>query len=164
MKKEFILALSFFALLFYSCGDKKVSYEEKKAYSTHKDAEFTIDYPTHWMSEINMHRVAPFVAYSDNQTVRVATRLIEEVSLDSFVNERIENFEIIYSGFNLISKEVKGDEAIIRYYTVDENAPKIETTMKILKGKEHFYGADCSYDNEAQKDTVEHIISSFKLR
>ena len=67
-------------------------------------------------------------------------------------------------GFNLVSKEVNGDEAIIRYYTIDEDSPKIETVMKILKGKEHFYGADCSYDNEAQKDTVEHIISSFKLR
>ena len=53
--------------------------------------------------------------------------------------------------------------AIIRYYTEDEESPKIETIMKILKGKEHFYGADCSYDSEAQKDTVEHIINSFSL-
>lgn len=160
MKKTFIFTLGILALLFYSCGDKKVPYN----YSTHNGKEFSIDYPTNWTSEIEAFPVAPFVAYSDYQTIRVGTRLIGDVSLDSFVTERIENFEVQLVGFNLVSKEVNGDEAIIRYYTIDEDSPKIETVMKILKGKEHFYGADCSYDNEAQKDTVEHIISSFKLR
>lgn len=159
MKKLFILALSVVALLFYSCGDKKVPYN----YTTHHGKEFSIDYPSNWTSEVNVHPVAPFVAYSDYQTIRVGTRLIGGISLDSFVNERIENFEILLVGFNLVNKEVNGDEAIIRYYTEDEESPKIETIMKIIKGKEHFYGADCSYDSEAQKDTVEHIINSFTL-
>lgn len=159
MKKGFIWALSFFALLFYSCGDKKAPYN----YSTHKGIEFSINYPTNWTSEIEKYPVAPFVAYSNDQTIRVATRLIGETSLDSFVNERIENFEILYDGFNLISKEVNENEAVIHYYTASEGSPKIETMMKIIKGKEHFYGADCSFENEAQKDTVEQIINSFKL-
>ena len=85
MKKLFILALSVVALLFYSCGDKKVPYN----YTTHHGKEFSIDYPSNWTSEVNVHPVAPFVAYSDYQTIRVGTRLIGGISLDSFVNERI---------------------------------------------------------------------------
>ena len=85
MKKTFIFTLGILALLFYSCGDKKVPYN----YSTHNGKEFSIDYPTNWTSEIEAFPVAPFVAYSDYQTIRVGTRLIGDVSLDSFVTERI---------------------------------------------------------------------------
>ncbi|MBR5373716.1 MAG: hypothetical protein IK131_03470 [Paludibacteraceae bacterium] len=159
MKKRDIIILSAvaFGTLFTGC---------KSSYEKYSNDEFTIDYPREWEKEINMFPVMPFVAFSNYQTAMVSTKDRDDVTLEEFAKERIKAFSEEQIGFKLISLDVSKDYALIRYSNDDEDDPTyhLETLMKIGRRGGKLYGVTCSYENNAQKDTVEHIINSFQLK
>ncbi|MBO7506712.1 MAG: hypothetical protein J6T67_04950 [Paludibacteraceae bacterium] len=159
MKKRDIIILSAvaFGTLFTGC---------KSSYEKYSNDEFTIDYPRKWEKEINMFPVMPFVAFSEYQTAMVSTKDTSGITLEDFAKARIKAFEEEQIGFKLISLDVDDKYALIRYSNDDEDDPNyhLETLMKIGRRGEKLYGVTCAYENNAQKDTVEHIINSFQLK
>ena len=66
----------------------------------------------------------------------------------------------------MINLSMENDYALIRYSNEDEDDPSyhLETLMKIGKKGDKLFGVTCAYENNAQRDTVEHIINSFQLK
>lgn len=159
MRKGIIFSSIAFAIILSGCEKKKSDYEK----FTNND--FSIEVPIKWEKDTAPFPVMPYVAFSDNQTVTVCTKMLEGVSIDSFANERIADYSANMIGFHLQDKVIEGDTATIYYYNDDEEDPTFhnETIFKIAKKGNMFYGASCSSNTKEEKDTVEHIISSFHL-
>ncbi len=161
MKKIILFLTSLSLLALSSCFTQK----EESPYAKYESDVFSIEYPKGWEMEVNSYPFRPFSAASDKQIVVVATRLIGDTPLDSFVAERINFFQENYWGFRLISQKVEGDNAIIHYANEDDaTGDHLGTIMRIAMHDTHFYGIDCSYETDAEKDTVEHLINSFSFK
>ncbi len=159
MKKTVLLAIvSTVSMFFVSCDRKKES-----DYKTYENEKFTVEYPKTWDLSIDENPFRPFATYSEDLMVALATRLQGGISLDSFVEERIQSFEKTQWGFRLIDKKVEGSEAIIHYVNESEDL-KLGTTMRIIANGDFFYGIDGTYETPVQKDTLEHIISSLNFK
>ena len=163
-KKSSILISAFVIMLLASCGCGKKQ-KTADAYTTFENDVLMLEYPKTWETEIAPYPFRPFAAASvgGSQFVAIGTRLIDGVSIDSFAADRIRNFEENQWGFKLISKEINNDEAKIRYVNEDETR-HIGTYMRIIRHGELFYGIDCSYETEAEKDTVERIVNSLRFK
>lgn len=156
-KLTFIFATITFGVLFSGC---------KSAYEKYSNDEFTIEYPRKWEKEIDMFPVMPFVTFSEYQTAMVSTKVMDSVTVEEFAKMRIKAFSEEQIGFKLINLSMENDYALIRYSNEDEDDPSyhLETLMKIGKKGDKLFGVTCTYENNAQRDTVEHIINSFQLK
>lgn len=163
MKKTILAATAILMLLFAAC-DKK---EQVSGYSKHESEVFSLEYPTSWDTVLYIRPFQPFMASSpsEEQVLVMATRLINGMSLDSFVEERVNAFQNIEEWrFELVEKNVKDGKATIHYTMHNENtSEKFGTIMNIYTNGDLFYGIDCMYENDTQKDTVEHILNSVKF-
>ncbi|MCR5496982.1 MAG: hypothetical protein K6F48_04005 [Paludibacteraceae bacterium] len=157
MKKILILTVILFSVVFTGC---------KNVYEKYSSSEFSIEYPKAWAAEYDRRPTCPFVASNDNQIVVVNTREMSDISVEDFAKSRVVAFSEEMEGFNLIKFDMENDYALIHYSSEDEEIPDSyqETIMKIGKKGNKLYGVDCSFVNNAQKDTVEHIINSFQLK
>lgn len=157
MKKTKIIAAIALGVMLSGC---------KSAYEKYSSEDFSVEYPAKWDKEIMPYPIMPFVTFSEFQTAMVSTKINDTASVEDFAKMRVEAFNNEQIGFKLIELKMEGEYAIIRYSNEDEEDPTfhLETLMKIGKRGDKLYGINCSYENEAQKDTVEHIISSFQLK
>lgn len=163
MKKS-IQLLSMIALLFLSSCNLKLK-EESPVYMTFENDSFSVQYPKGWETAINEYPVRPFSAASGNQIAIISTRLIDDISIDSFVSSRIQDFEEHQWGFHLLEKSVGANEAFLHYENRDDaNHEFIGTYMRIIAYKSKFYGIDCIYGNDAEKDTAENIVRSLTFK
>ncbi len=159
MKKIFfalVAALMLFAMS--SCDDSR-----QASYTKYETDIFSIEYPKHWEIETGVYSVRPFSCASDHLIVAIGTRLVNSTPLDSFVEERIRSYEEQQWGFSLVSKEVNGDEARICYKNVSDEMV-LGTTMRIIRHGDYFYGVDGTYETEAERDTIEHIVNSLTFK
>ena len=168
--KKIIYAVAVSALLIMaSCGKKS-----NDAYTTYKGEyqglKFTVEYPKTWNLEHNPNKpfclfeavsITPYSEDSLYQCVEMSTRVQQGMTLDSFVNERIDFFSQ-FEGFKLLEKEVNENESCFRYEIADEKS-SMGTLMRIIARDDRFYGIDCSYMNNSQKDTVDYMIKSLKF-
>lgn len=137
----------------------------KSAYEKYTSDEFSLEYPAKWDKEIKPYPIMPFVTFSEYQTATVSTKINDTVTVEEFAKMRVEAFSEEQIGFELIDLKMDGEYALIRYANKDEeSAIDLGTLMKIGKRGNKLYGITCSYENQAQQDTVEHIISSFQLK
>ena len=111
--KKIIYAVAVSALLIMaSCGKKS-----NDAYTTYKGEyqglKFTVEYPKTWNLEHNPNKpfclfeavsITPYSEDSLYQCVEMSTRVQQGMTLDSFVNERIDFFSQ-FEGFKLLEKE-----------------------------------------------------------
>lgn len=157
MKKTVILSTILFSLVFTGC---------KNVYENYSNSEFSIDYPKKWQPEFERRPTCPFFAANEDQMVIINTREMEGVSVEDFAKARVVAFSDEIIGFNLINFDMMDGYALIHYSSIGEEVPDsyMETIMKIGKKGNKLFGVDCSFTDKAQKDTVDHIISSFRLK
>jgi hypothetical protein len=159
--RKTILAATAILMFFLAACDKK---EQNSGYSKHESEVFSLEYPTSWDTVLYIRPFQPFMASSpsEEQVLVMATRLINGVSLDSFVTDRINAFQNVEDWqFELVEKKIEGNKASIHYTLQNEyTSEKFGQLMNIYVHGEHFYGIDCRYENDAQKDTVQHIMNS----
>ncbi|MCQ2211013.1 MAG: hypothetical protein MJZ34_12030 [Paludibacteraceae bacterium] len=165
--KKILYVVVTFALIFLSSCNKM----NKDEYVKYEGSNFTVEYPKTWNLKMDPNHpflvfeamsITPYSEDSLYQNVEMATRLKRDMSLEAFVDERIEFFSQI-EGFELQEKKTSGNETLIRYQISDEQST-MGTLMKIVEVGDYFYGIDCSYMNKAQQDTVDYMINSLKFK
>ena len=167
MKKSLVLGISF-ALVYFSSCDFNTSKKlvELSPYIENKTDVFTIESPRSWEVDSVQTVIRPFAAMSQNeqQFVIVATVLHNDRSVEEFADERVAAYEEQYRGFKLIDITSEENTVFLRYETSDEEVGYHQyTIMRIDKHDSHFYGTDCTYESNLEKDTAEYILKSMKF-
>ncbi len=160
MKKSFLF-LTVIVMVFVSSCEKT---SQEGAYIKYESDTLSIEYPKSWETELYSYSFRPFVAASNDQIITTGVRKKQDVTLDSFVVERINSFESTQWGFRLLEKEVKDGRAVIKYVNEADGQVKLGTIMHIYDYGDSFYGIDCIYETDQQKDTAEYIMNSIKLK
>lgn len=172
MKRNALLIMTAILACLSSCDRKQPNPNEgpkveENPYLTAETETFAIDFPRSWTVDTLRNIIRPFAACSSNeqQVLIVSTILHDDKSLEEFTDERIAAYTEQYRGFHLLEREVKDSTSFLRYETSDVEAGYHQyTIMRIDKHDTHFYGTDCVYETEAEKDTADYILKSMKFK